>query len=102
MTAIPAALTADTDDQAIALTLARVSARTLTPLEAEKDLLLFFDAEVSPDNKAHLLGYLSAIARQVERGQLTAEDAASDIKEMIGFWLSRSEDLQHLLDLGVE
>lgn len=102
MTAIPAALVADTDEKAIALTLERLSGHALTPLEAEKDLLLFFDAEVSTDNKGQLLRYLSAMARQVERGELSAEDAASDIKEMIGFWLSRSEDLQHLLDLGTE
>lgn len=102
MTAIPAALTADSDDQAIVLTLERVSARSLTPLEAEKDILLFFDAEVAPDQKAQLLRYVAAIVRQVESGELDAQDAASDVREMIKFWLSRSEDLQHLLDLGVE
>jgi hypothetical protein len=102
MTAIPATLSVDNDTQAIALTLERLQSRALTPIEAEKDLLVLFDADVGADNRVQLLHYISGLSAKVEKGELDAQDAASDIKEMIGFWLARSDDIQHLLEIGSE
>jgi hypothetical protein len=102
MTAIAAVLTTHSDDEAILLTLKRLRTHALTGLEAEKDLLLLFDAEVDRERVPLLARYIADLAGKVGRGELPAADAASDLREMITFWLARSEDLQHLLVLGVE
>ncbi len=102
MTAIPAALNTDTDDEAIALTLERFRAHELTPAEAEKDLLLLFDAEIHPARRNQLKEYITKISALVASGELDLDDAASDIRQMISYWLSQSEDLSVLLDIGVE
>jgi hypothetical protein len=102
MTAIPASLTAETTDDAIQLTLQRLQCRELTPTETEKDLLLLFDAEMGEHLKPELTRYISDLAEQVRTGALDPDDAASDIRQMIGFWLARSEDLPDLLVLAEE
>jgi len=100
MTAIPAALNAGSDDQAILLTLERFRAHELTAPETEKDLLLLFDAEVDREREPQLTKYVADVAQKVGSGELDASDAASDIREMMNYWLKQSGDLEHLLVLG--
>lgn len=102
MTAIPASLTAETTDDAIELTLRRLQSHELTSTETEKDLLLLFDAELGEHLKPELTRYISDMAEQVRSGTLDAPDAASDVRQMISFWLTRSDNLHNLLDLGNE
>jgi hypothetical protein len=100
MTAIPAALGAANDEEAIALMLERYRAHSLTPAEVEKDLLLLFDAEIHPARRNQLKEYITDISNKVASGELESEDAASDVRQMIGYWVSQSEDLSELLELG--
>lgn len=102
MTAIPAALSTDTDEMAIALTLGRYRAHALTPAEVEKDLLLLFDAEIHPARRNQLKDYITKISGLVATGELELEDAASDIRQMISYWLTESEDVGELLEIGGE
>lgn len=102
MTAIPASVTAETTDDAIEITLRRLQSHDLTPVETEKDLLLLFDAELGEHLKPELTKYISDIAEQVRSGALDAADAASDVCQMISFWLTRSDDLHNPLDISGE
>jgi len=102
MTAIPATLTADTDDQAIVLTLERMRVHEITSNEAEKDLLLFFDAEIERENRPQLATYLREISSKVQTGELETEDAASDIRTLMNYWLKESADLPELLSMGAD
>ncbi len=102
MTATPAALNTETDEQAIALTLERFRAHALTPAEVEKDLLLLFDAEVHPARRNQLKEYITKISGLIASGELELDDAASDIRQMVTYWLSQSEDLGELLEIGGE
>jgi hypothetical protein len=79
MTAIPAALAIDSDDQAILLTFERLRTHALTPAEAEKDLILLFDAEVDRAQVPLLTKYIADMSERIGKGKLEPQDAASDL-----------------------
>ncbi|MFT4077509.1 MAG: hypothetical protein QM647_18425 [Asticcacaulis sp.] len=102
MTTIPAALTTSSPIEAIELTLQRLWGRDLTVREAETDLLLLFDADAAPGQREDLKQYVSDLSARVVTGDLEPADAASDIQQIMQYWITNSADLPELLHLGYE
>lgn len=77
-------------------------AHELTPEESRTDLATLFDVPDNPDDAPKLASYLAGIIAAVQSGELDAQTAASDIREMMTVCKGREPDLDGLLQLAPE
>ncbi|MFT4076923.1 MAG: hypothetical protein QM647_15460 [Asticcacaulis sp.] len=83
MTAIPATLAAADSAAAVELTLDGLKKHTLTERETRDDILTLFDIELSNEQARQMSGYLNRMLAIVRSGDMTAGEAARDIREVM-------------------
>ncbi|MCR6659996.1 MAG: hypothetical protein NVV72_11905 [Asticcacaulis sp.] len=83
MTAIPASLTATGQADAVELTLAGLRQHSLTETETRDDILLLFDIDLTVEQARQMSGYLTRVLSTVRAGDMSAGDAARDIRQVM-------------------
>lgn len=87
MTAIPATLTTAGKGDAVEITLAGLRQHTLTETETRDDILLLFDIDLTVEQARRMSGYLSRLLSTVRAGDMSAGEAARDIRQVMEAFL---------------
>jgi len=98
MTAIPATLTVAGQADAIELTLSGLRQHSLTETETRDDILLLFDIDLTVEQARHMSGYLTRVLSTVHAGDMSAGDAARDIRQAMSAFLP-DEPVQYEMNL---
>lgn len=87
MTAIPATLTAAGTADAVEITLAGLRQNSLTETETRDDILLFFDIDLTVEQARRMSDYLNRVLCTVRAGDMSADEAARDIRQVMDAFL---------------
>ncbi|WP_303831751.1 hypothetical protein [Asticcacaulis taihuensis] len=87
MTAIPATLAAAGQADAVEITLAGLRQHSLTETETRDDILLLFDIDLTVEQARRMSGYLSRLLSTVRAGDMSAGDAARDIRQVMSTFM---------------